>query len=201
MALNFPDIEAIRNFYGIGDEAWQAFHDLVGNPDPRIMAALPGPAIVENCMRTLRAGNLPLTPTHAAQIGLVWRLCRRIARTRAGGNYDDWKDEDPWAPEPAATPTLTTATATPTKGLRMSQIPVQSDETEFTVDSVATADKWYQRYVTLMGAPPQEKEDASIEQLSALNKRVFALDQAPYVDLAVWLPYDRRALRTVKFRA
>ena len=40
----------------------------------------------------------------------------------------------------------------------------------------------------------------SIEQLSALNKRVRQLDQPPYVDLAVWLPYGRRAMRTAKFR-
>ena len=83
----------------------------------------------------------------------------------------------------------------------MSQIIDQSDESEFLVDSVATADRWCQRYVTVMGAPPQEEEEASVEQLSALNKRVHTLDQAPYVDLAVWLPYGRRALRTVKFRA
>ena len=53
----------------------------------------------------------------------------------------------------------------------------------------------------MMGGAPQEDEDCTVEQLSALNKRVVALDLPPYVDLAVWQPYGRRALKTTKFRA
>ena len=199
-AIGFSTIEEVRSFYGLADEPWRAWHDIVGNPDIRIMAALPAGAVVENCMRVVLPGNLPLSPTQAAQIGLVWRLCKRISWTKGGGDYDNWKDEDPWTSPPPAAPPSTTP-ALPPKGLKMSQVIDQSDESEFLVDSVATADRWYQRYVATMGAPPQEEEEASIEQLSALNRRVHTLDQAPYVDLAVWLPYGSRALRTVKFRA
>ena len=42
-----------------------------------------------------------------------------------------------------------------------------------------------------MGGAPQEDEDCTVEQLSALNKWVAALDLPPYVDLAVWQPYRR----------
>ena len=52
-----------------------------------------------------------------------------------------------------------------------------------------------------MGGAPQEDEDCTVEQLSALNKRVATLDLLPYVDLAVWQPYGRRALKATKFRA
>ena len=48
---------------------------------------------------------------------------------------------------------------------------------------------------------PEVRGDVSVEQLSALHKRVAQLDQAPYVDMGVWQPYGRRALRAHKFRA
>ena len=51
-----------------------------------------------------------------------------------------------------------------------------------------------------MGAYPEEEEEPSDGQLSALNRRTIVLGQAPYVDFSVWTPYARRALRTQKFR-
>ena len=83
----------------------------------------------------------------------------------------------------------------------MSAVIDQSDDSEFAPESLATADRWYQRYITVMGGAPQEEEDCTVEQLSALNKRVHLLDLPPYVDLGVWQPYGRRALRQSKFRA
>ena len=83
----------------------------------------------------------------------------------------------------------------------MSSIIDQSDDSEFVLESLAKADGWYQRYLKIMGGPSQEEEDCTVEQLSALNKRVHTLDLPPYVDLWVWQPYGRRALRASKFRA
>ena len=51
---------------------------------------------------------------------------------------------------------------------------------EFVPESLAVADRWVQRYTAIMGAPPIEEEDATVEQLSALNKRVNALDLPPF---------------------
>ena len=73
----FPDKATAIGFGSIDDEPWRAWHDTVGNPDIRIMAALPAGAVVENSMRVVLPGNLPLSPTQAAQIGLVWRLAAR----------------------------------------------------------------------------------------------------------------------------
>ena len=58
----------------------------------------------------------------------------------------------------------------------MSAIIDQSDDSEFAPESLATADKWYQKYMTIMGGAPPEDEDCTVEQLSALNKRVNTLD-------------------------
>eukprot|EP00439_Symbiodinium_sp_Y106_P062280 s4095_g9.t1 len=96
-ALALTSIEAVRVYYGLGNDAWAAFFTQVGQPDMRIFAALPPEAVVENVMRTTLTDSSTLTPTHAVQIGLVWRLCRRISWTRGGGDYNAWVDEDPWA--------------------------------------------------------------------------------------------------------
>ena len=170
----------------------------------RILAALPPEALVENAMLTRfgPAGTTSLTPAQAVQIGLVWRLCRRIAFARGGGAYDDWVDTDPWARPATTTPTVAVAgTTTKERGIKMSSVIDQSDDSEFVPDSLATADRWYQKYTMVMGGAPQEEEDCTVEQLSALNKRVNAMDLPPYVDLGVWQPFGRRALRQTKFRA
>ena len=51
-----------------------------------------------------------------------------------------------------------------------------------------------------MGSYPEEEEEPSDGQLSALNRRTCILGQAPYMDFSVWTPYARRSLRSQKFR-
>ena len=109
-------------------------------PDLRILAALPAEALVENAMLTRygAGATTSLTPAQAVQVGLIWRLARRIAL----------------------------------------------------------------KYTMVMGgAPQEEEEDCTVEQPSALNKRVNTMDLPPNVDLGVWQPSGRRALRQTKFRS
>ena len=204
-ALALGDLDAVRGHYGLGDRAWSAVHEQLGYPDMRILAAFPGETLVQNILHVRLQDGSQLTPAQAVQVGLVWRLCRRITWTRGGQPYNDWVDEDPWAQKAPAPAPVAPGPMGPQglkeKGIKMSSIIDQSDDTEFTSESLATTDRWFQRYVMVMGAPPQEEEDCTVEQLSALHKRIVTLEMAPYVDLAVWLPYGRRALRANKFRA
>ena len=203
-ALALANLAAIKDHYGLDRAAWEAFSTQLGHPDLRIFAALPAEALVENCMRTrVPPLNDSLSPTQAVQVGLVWRLSKRITWCRSGGSWNDWIDQDPWIPQ---RPASTTPTATPVppakeRGIKMSSVIDQGDDSEFVPESLAVADRWVQRYISIMGAPPIEEEDATVEQLSALNKRVSVLDLPPFVDLGVWLPFGRRALRVAKFRA
>ena len=203
-AVTFTNLDELRRWYGLRDPEWQAFHLQVGEPDLRIFSALPPEALIEQILLT-RAGTPPvsLTPAHAVQIGLVWRLANRISFVRGGGSYAAWRDIDPWARQTPAAPTVPTLMAPPLKerGIKMSSVIDQSDDSEFIPEPLARADAWYQRYLSVMGGAPQEEEDCTVEQLSALNKRVHTLDLPPYVDLGVWQPYGRRALRANKFRA
>ena len=51
-----------------------------------------------------------------------------------------------------------------------------------------------------MGAPPQEEEEPSADQLQALYHRTVVLGNARYVDRAVWGPFGRKTTRANKFR-
>ena len=93
-------VEAVRVFYGVTNDTWAVVHAQLGQPDMRILAALPPEALVENVMTARFADGASLNPTQAVQIGLVWRLCRRIAWTKWGGDYEAWADVDPWAKPP-----------------------------------------------------------------------------------------------------
>ena len=60
---------------------------------------------------------------------------------------------------------------------------------------------WSQRYLQLMGDMPNEDEEPTDAQMAALDKRVNQMGQAPYVDMGVWLPFGRRALKNQKLRS
>ena len=174
MAMN--TLEELRNFYGIPDNVWAAAHQQLGQPDLRIMAALPAEALVENTMLT-RYADPPqsLTPTHAVSMGLVWRLARRISWTRGGGSWDAWIDSDPWA-RPAATTTpavasLPMTTAPKERTLKMSSVIDQSDDSEFIPENLAVADRWYQRYVSIMGGGHRRKKKTALWNNCQLSTR------------------------------
>ena len=54
----------------------------------------------------------------------------------------------------------------------MTQILDQMDDGDFTVQTEEMRAKWYQRYVQVVGGYPPEEEDPTLEQLSALQKRI-----------------------------
>eukprot|EP00439_Symbiodinium_sp_Y106_P048834 s2768_g6.t1 len=82
----------------------------------------------------------------------------------------------------------------------MASLVDQTDESELLPPDHATVQTWLQRYTLAMGAAPEEEEEPTEAQLAGLHKRTLILDQAPYVDFAVWVPFGRRALKTQKFR-
>eukprot|EP00438_Fugacium_kawagutii_P032453 Skav223757 [mRNA] locus=scaffold3575:530860:532071:- [translate_table: standard] len=126
-----------------------------------------------------------------------------------GGVEANFVDVEPWG-EPgraagAGGTSGTAAAGSTTQAvkehvLKMSTLLDQADDSELLPQPQSEIQKWSQRYCTLMGSAPEEEEEPTDFQLAALHKRVVVLDQAPYVDFSVWLPFGRRALKTQKFR-
>lgn len=200
-----PDVAAARNHFGVGDDVWHAWIANVGDPgtDLRLLAALPRSAVVGGCQTAVTAAGNSFTAIQATQVGLLWRLARRVLAFRAGLSADEFQDEDPWEAKGGNSAAGVTVAPVPAtvkdKVLKMSALIDQADESELLPPTSDEVDGWLQNYVNVMGAPPEEEEEPTAAQLAALRKKIQA-GGAPYTDFGVWQPYERRATKNQKFR-
>ena len=205
--LGQADLTALRTMVGVSDAVWTSFCAQVGDPGNRAahLAALPPWIIQGACSQAQFPDGGGLTPVHASQVGLLWRVARKYIFLHNGGQEEEYVDIEPWSNPnqalPAAVPTPVTKTSTVKEQvLKMASILDQSDESELLPAPTDKLQEWLQRYTSLMGALPEEEEEPSDGQLAALYRRVVTLGQPPYTDFSVWTPFSRRALRTQKYR-
>ena len=85
--------------------------------------------------------------------------------------------------------------------MKLSQVADQGDDSEFPVLPEANKATFYAKYVEKMGGLPADAEDPTIEQLSAILRKVRVLQQPPYCDFAVWVPFAKRHLRAQKYQS
>ena len=149
-----------------------------------------------------------LTPMQATHLGLVWRTARKIVHLWSGAPEEAFMDSDPWHEDAEnkvkkdSTGASTTAAVPVLKEriLKMNQLVDQMDETELTPPTKNELQKWSTAYIAVMGSAALEEEEPSEGQLAALHKKVYVLGQPPYCDFAVWQPFNRRSMKTQKFR-
>ena len=209
---NFGQITDIRVFFHLADDVWDAVCTHLGQTGEhiRLLGAVPASAIPAACGLAVLPDGSSLTPIHATQVGLVWRMARRITAFHSGVLEENFQDIDPWA-------TSATGLADEVEGdkkrvapamssgvkervLKMSALLDQSDDSELLPPGAAEIERWTQAYLVLMGAHPDETEEPTANQLAALAKRTLTLDQAPYAEFAVWLPYERKTAKNIKCR-
>eukprot|EP00913_Durusdinium_trenchii_P011626 g10919.t1 len=208
VALEMRSIADLKDYFGVPQDLWQAFIQEAGNPndDLRLLAALPGNLVLSQA--TL-PGDTRLTAIQAAQVGLVWKLARRLMFVKGGGDWDRWEEEDPWSPTPTSPGRSSARREASSPGesikeskertLKFTQVLDQGDDGEFEVLNEEDKMVLLQRYVNTTGAMPAEEEEPTIEQLSALKKKL-ALGKPPYCDFGVFVPFGRKALRASKYR-
>ena len=201
------DVAGLIALMGMQDEVWRGFVGQVGDPGTNIghLAALPAQLISAACSHATMPDGGAFVPIHASQVGLVWRVARKHVFLANGGLEADFQDIEPW--DFIRNPGQAAAPASPPKAssvkenvLKMASLVDQTDESELLPASMDKVQEWTQRYITLMGAPPEEEEEATDAQLAALHKRTVLLGHPPYVDFSVWTPFGRRSLRSQKFR-
>ena len=210
VCANLNTVQELRDAIAISNDLWLAWVAQVGSPgdDVRLLAALPRVAVQSGCSFAQLPDGTSLTPMQATQVGLVWRLARRCMAAKSGIPEAEFQDIDPWqetggSVPPGDPPSSATATHGPQlkeKVLKMNALIDQQDESELVPASHNTVNKWTQAYVALMGALPDRSEEPTTSQLSALAKRVVDLDGPPYVDMAVWVPFERRLAKVQKCR-
>ena len=194
----------------IPDPLWEAFTAQAGDPgeDIRLLAALPRVALTSGCSLAVLADGSNYTPMQATQIGLLWRLSRRVTAARAGIPEQDFEDVDPWAEQPSTVRSsgdtgghgAGTGVNLKDKVVKMSSLIDQQDDSELQLVGNTVINRWLQTYMTLMGALPDRAEEPTPAQLSALHKRVTTNDNAPYVDMSIWVPFERRMSKVQKCR-
>ncbi len=209
----YTTVTQVIQFFNLDDDAWTAFTNQVGNvrEDVRLLAALSRPAILAGTSVALLPDGSPLSPLQATQVGLAWRLARRIMAKLGGIRESEFVDVEIWLDNPPGPSesaprgsTTSGVTTTPSsvkeKVLKMSSLIDQADDSELLPPSNAELNKWHQNYVAIMGSQPDEAEEPSPNQLAALFKRVFVNDHPPYCDFGVWLPFERKMSKSHRFR-
>ena len=204
--LALRTITDVLRYLGMDRDLWNQFVKVVGDPqeDLRPLAALPKQVIVQGVSGTLTVTGGAVAAVQAAHVGLVWRVARYAVFLQGGGIAEDFKDVDPWAETVTATVNTggsSKSSSVKDKVMKMSNVLDQADDSEAVPPEMAMVQSWTQRYLTVMGAYPDEDEEPTDLQMGALHRRVVELDQAPFVDFSVWQPYGRRALKAAKFRA
>ena len=210
-AMEMRSLVELRDHFGVPVDLWQAFITEAGNPqeDIRLLAALPGTLVAAALSQAVLPGDVRLSAIQAAQVGLVWKLARRLMFVKGGGQWDEWTEEDPWSSTPTSPSKASMKKESSSPGettkeskertLKFTQVLDQGDDGEFEVLNEEDKMVLLQRYVNSTGAMPEEEEEPTIEQLSALKKKI-ALCKPPYCDFGVFVPFGRKALRASKYR-
>lgn len=204
---NFHTLPVVLGHFNVPDPVWQSLLTHLGDPgnDIGLFSALPASSVVAAC-GLAATPNGALIPIEATQVGLVWRLCRRVVAFRGGVGEAEFVDVDPWRPVETPEPKNIPAGDKPTGSrlkesvLKMASIIDQQDDSELLPPGSLQVNNWFQNYIAVMGAPPDETEEPTGAQLAALHKRTNLNDQAPYVDFAIWVPYGRRMSKVNKTR-
>ena len=203
----FTSVAACCRQWNVEAEVWHAFTRAVGDPGDaaHLLASIPATTVAKAAEQAELPDGSRLTVVQATQLGLVYRLARRKLHVDNGLDLSLWVDPDPWK-EHASEP-FPPARGVPSGGgpkeperkMKFSSVLDQADETEFAVATEVQKQLWLQSYVTLTGGLPQESEEPSTEQLSAMRRRLHQ-GMSPYADFAVFVPFGKKAVRANKYR-
>ena len=203
--MQMRTLDDVKGYYNLAAPIWTAFCEQIGNPgqDMKLLGALPAQVIGAALEQALLPDGTSLTAVQAAHVGLVYQLTKRILHTRSGGNWDQWEADNVFGEPrvPSTTTSASSSTVTAERKLKMTHILDQADDGDFTVMPEDTKVKWAQKFIEITGGWPHEEEEATLEQMSALHRRIYVQQIAPFTDFSVWLPYGQRALRASKFRS
>ena len=201
---DFRTIEDVVTFYNLDPAIWTEIETHLGSPggDLRLLSALPPVAIRTACNNA----QGPLTAIQSTQVGLVWRMSRRVMAFRAGMAETEFTDIDLWNPRDIAPPDVqprqggAQPSGVKERVLKMSSLIDTGDESELLPPKAEEVDRWVQNFISIMGSPPDDSEEPTGAQLAALSKKVFVENLPPYTDFSVWVPFERRMSKVQRCR-
>ena len=206
VAVTLDTVTKVRQHYHLEDALWEAFTARAGDPgeDLRLLAAMPPPAIAVACEAAeVLPSKEPMTAMQATHVGLVYRLARRICWVNSGMDWATWEDPNPWEtlkPSVEKGPVEAPGESLRGRKLKLSNVLDQMDDSEFLVEPEETRQKWLKHYKVVTGGFPLEEEEPTLEQVSALKKKVEG-GLAPFADFSVFVPYGKKAMKAAKYRS
>eukprot|EP00435_Cladocopium_sp_Y103_P059823 s1426_g21.t1 len=203
-------IAGVLQFYAVPAPVWESFVEAVGDPgdDLRLLAAMPASMLGETVAACRVQGGRRITAMEAIQVGLVYRASHRLVHLSMGGSSATWVDPDPFGttsqPSTFTRDSALTSSGTSSsqeRRMKLSQVADQGDESEFVVMSESAKAQYYSKYVAKVGGLPADAEDPTVEQISAVVRKVKTLGQPPYCDFAVFVPFAKRHLKSQKYQS
>ena len=134
--MGFKTLEEVREWVGVEKLAVEAFEEKTGKMKDKMrnLALLPRGIVHAALGAAEYVDKSRLTPMDAAQVGLMWRICKRIA---IGWEDPAWVDEDPCLAlvVPASQVAAAPAPQLKRKGrvIKISDVLDQGDQTEIEV--------------------------------------------------------------------
>eukprot|EP00435_Cladocopium_sp_Y103_P030830 s1995_g7.t1 len=203
VGLQMRRLTDVKTHYALPTAVWNSFVAQAGDPgeDLKLLCALPSTVVSVALAQARLPDGSPLSAVQASQVGLVYSLTRRILHAQAGGDWDAWKEAAPFGDATPVTPSEPAPQVPATdRKLKMTNILDQGDDGDFTVEGEEAKAKWYANYLRVMGGWPAQEEEPSIEQLSALSRRLNVQNIAPYTDFAIFVPFGQKVARASKYR-
>lgn len=201
----------LRDWAGLPEETWHAVSARLGTVTAtRVLAYMPADSLRDGVTAArvptpaqgnagdpghVPAGVRALTPVEVTQVGLM----RQGAQVLTGQ-----PPEDPWRPPPPAgggggAPAGTGQPGTPKRKVKCSHVLDQTDEAEVPELPQNEVDRYYDRLTEVKGGTVRPEAEPTPDQISALKVRVLDLGLSPYADFGIFVNFQRRFSKTLKF--
>ena len=139
-----------------------------------------------------------LSPVESTQVGLMLQG----AQLRMGIPVINPMDDVPMAPVAIHAPPVVAVNPTGSKGKRKvkcNQVLDQADEAEVPELGHQEIDAYYARLNQVKGGPVRPEAEPSADQISAMKVRVMEFGLPPYADFAIFVNFQHRFSKTLKF--
>ena len=207
-------ITDLRTWSGLTDIAWDAVNSRLGTVPSLVVWAYMPPAAVREALRAARIvvppegeegedGHIPqttrqLTPVETTQVGLMLQGAQLKFGLTVVNPLVEEGGTPVFVPAP---PVVNTGTAgnEGKRKIKCNQVLDQADEAEVPELGQKEIDFYYARLSRVKGGPVRPEAEPSSDQISAMKVRVMELGLPPYADFAVFVNFQHRFSKTLKF--
>eukprot|EP00435_Cladocopium_sp_Y103_P041545 s2560_g11.t1 len=204
-------LEELQAWTGLPDDAWLAVNSRLGMAaNLRIFAHIPLEAFTESVFTArviipaqgqvgdddhVPAADRDLTPVEITQVGLMFT----VARLKYGKATEELFAAQPVPPPAPAVRQVTPATTGGQRKIKNNQVLDQADEGEIPVLTQEVLDGHYQTLRKIKGGPVRPENEPSPDQIAAMRVRVLELGLQPYADFAIFVNFQGRFSKSLKF--